>query len=89
MAETAGKSEDLRNVTSRDRKKMCRGDRAAGAGHRQREARTALLSMNLGSDHGESDVHDAAGRDPRLPVFQRRRRRERPGGELHPERRRM
>ncbi len=89
VAEAAWKSEDLRNVASRNRKEMRRGDRTAGTGHRQRKTRTALLSMDLGSDYGESDVHDAAGRDPRLPVFQRRRRRKRPGGELHPERSRM
>ena len=89
VAETAWKPEDLRNVASRNRKEMRRGDRAAGAGHRQRKTRTALLSMDLDSDYGKSDVHDAAGRDPRLPVFQRGRRRKRPGGELHPERSRM
>ena len=72
IAEAAGTPEDLRDVASRNRKEMCRGDRAAGAGHRQRKTRTALLSVDLGSDYGESDVHDAAGRDPRLSVFQRR-----------------
>ena len=54
VAEAAGKAEDLRDVASRNRKKMRRGDRAAGAGHRQRKTRTALLSMDMGSDYGES-----------------------------------
>lgn len=56
VAETVGKPEDLRNVASWNRKEMRRGDCAAGAGHRQRKIRTALLSMDLGSDYGKSDV---------------------------------
>ena len=85
--QAAQQRKDIRNVPAGNGCRLRGRNRETEAGYRCRISGAAPVCMEVGTDNRKCHVHDAAGRNARVPVFQGSRGEQRDSGKLYPKRR--